>query len=140
VRELLNRVNFDLPETALDQETRRVVYDIVRENQQRGVSQAQIEKQKDEIYNGATASAKDRVKAAFLFSKIAEKENLKVSQEDLLQRIQQLAAMYQIKPEKFIKDLQKRNGFGEIHEQLLNEKVVDFLQQHATLQDVKPAA
>jgi trigger factor len=140
VRALLDRVNFDLPETALAQETRHVVYDIVRENQQRGVSQEQIEKQKNEIYNAATASAKDRVKAAFLFSRIAEKENLKVSQEDLLQRINQLAGMYQIKPEKFIKDLQKKNGFGEIHEQLLNEKVVDFLQQNATLEDVKPVA
>ena len=140
VRALLDRVSFDLPETALAQETRHVVYDIVRENQQRGVSQEQIEKQKNEIYNAATASAKDRVKAAFLFGRIAEQENLKVTQEDLLQRIHQLAGMYQIKPEKFIKDLQKKNGFGEIHEQLLNEKVVDFLQQNATLEDVKPVA
>ena len=38
------------------------------------------------------------------------------------------------------KDPQKRNGFAEIHDQVLNEKVVDFLQQHATLEDAKPEA
>jgi trigger factor len=140
VRALLDRVNFDLPEAALAQETRHVVYDIVRENERRGVSQDQIEKQKDEIYTAASASAKDRVKAAFLFGKIAEKESIKVSQEDLLKRIYQLAGMYQIAPEKFMKDLQKKNGFAEIHEQLLNEKVVDFLQQNAALEDAKPVA
>jgi trigger factor len=36
---LLQQVTFDLPESALASETRNVVYDIVRENQQRGVSQ-----------------------------------------------------------------------------------------------------
>lgn len=139
VRALLDQVTVDLPETALAHETRNVVYDIVRENQKRGVTQDLIEKQKDEIYAAASAGAKDRVKAAFVFQKIAEKEGLKVSQEDMAQRIYQMAAMYQIPADKFMKDLQKRNGFAEIHDQVLNEKVVDFLQQHAKLEDAKPA-
>lgn len=137
---LLKQVNVDLPETAVSQETRNVVYDIVRENQRRGVTQDLIEKQKEEIYAAASAGAKDRVKAAFIFRKIAEKEGIKVSQEDLMRRIYHLAATYQITPEKFIKDLQKREAIGEIHDQVMNEKVVDFLQQHAKLEDVKPEA
>src|SRR5579859_170861 len=51
VRGVLDRVNFDLPETAVAHETRNVVYDIVRENSQRGVGRDVIEKQKDEIYS-----------------------------------------------------------------------------------------
>src|ERR1700677_546029 len=38
MQELLNRVTFDLPETAVSNETRNVVYDIVMENQKRGIS------------------------------------------------------------------------------------------------------
>ena len=140
VSALLKQVNFDLPETAVAQETRNVVYDIVRENQQRGVSQEIIEKQKEEIYNAASAGAKDRVKAAFLLGKIAEKEGIKVSQEEVMQRIHQIAQMSQTTPEKLIKDLQKRDGITDIYQQLQNEKVVDFLQQHAKLEDAKPAA
>src|SRR5580698_8586945 len=48
VRALLGRVNFELPETAVAAETRNVVYDIVRQNTQRGVEREMIEKQKDE--------------------------------------------------------------------------------------------
>jgi trigger factor len=140
VRALLDQITLDLPASALAHETRNVVYDIVRENQNRGVAKELIEKQKEEIYAAASAGAKDRVKAAFVFQKIAEKENIKVTQEELAQRVYQMAAMYQIPPEKFMKDLQKRNGFAEIHDQVLNEKVVDFLQQHAALADAKPEA
>ena len=32
IRSLLNRVNFELPESAVAQETRNVVYDLVQEN------------------------------------------------------------------------------------------------------------
>ena len=65
VRALLDRVSFELPETAVAQETRNVVYDIVRDNQKRGVSRELIEHQKEQIYTAATRGAKERVKAAF---------------------------------------------------------------------------
>jgi FKBP-type peptidyl-prolyl cis-trans isomerase (trigger factor) len=56
VRALLGRVNFDLPESAVAAETRNVVYDIVRQNTQRGIGRELIEKQKDEIYSAAAAA------------------------------------------------------------------------------------
>ena len=140
IRALLGRVNFDLPETAVARETKNVVYDLVQENAKRGVSRETIEKQKDQIYNAASAGAKDRVKVAFLMQKIAEKEDIKVSQQEIAQRINNLAGMYQIPPEKFAKDLQKRNGLIEIYDQIMNEKVLDMLQQNAKVEDVSPAA
>ncbi len=139
MRALLDRVNFEMPESAVARETRNVVYDIVRENTKRGISREVIEQQKDQIYSAATHSAKDRVKASFLLQKIAEKEDIKVANEEILRRVHTLAAMYQITPEKFLKDLQKRNGLIEIYDQIANEKVIDFLQQNAKVEEV-PAA
>ena len=136
VRALLDRVNFELPESAVAQETRNVVYDIVRDNQKRGISRTQIEQEKERIYTAATRGAKERVKAAFLMQKIAEKESIKATQEEIAQRIGALAAMYQIPPDKFVKDLQKRNGLIEIYDQVMNEKVMAFLQQNAKIEEV----
>lgn len=136
MRALLDRVTFDLPESAVAQETRTVVYDIVRENTKRGIGRDVIEQQKDQIYSAATHSAKERVKASFLLQKIAEKEDIKVANEEILRRVHTMAALYQITPEKFLKDLQKRNGLIEIYDQIANEKVIDFLQQHAKIEDV----
>jgi trigger factor len=139
IRSLLDKVNFELPESAVTRETRNVVYDLVQENSKRGVSRETIEKQKEQIYTAASQGAKERVKIAFLLQKIAEKEDIKVSQEEIAQRIAQLAGMYQIPPDKFAKDLQKRNGLIEIYDQLMNEKVLDLLQQQAKIEDVTPA-
>ena len=136
IRGLLDRINFDLPESTVAHETRNVVYDIVKENQKRGISREQIEQEKEKIYSAASQGARERVKVAFLLQKIAEKENIKATNEEVSHRIAQLAAMYQIPPDKFIKDLQKRNGLFEIYEQVTNEKVVDFLQQNAAIENV----
>jgi trigger factor len=135
VRALLDRVSFDLPETAVAQETRNVVYDLVRENTKRGVGREAIEKEKEQIYSAATHSAKERVKLSFLMQRIAEKENIKVSQEEILRRVQTLAAMYQMPPEKFLKDLEKRNGIVEIYDQLAHEKVMEFIEQNAKIEE-----
>jgi len=140
VRSLLNRVNFELPESAVAQETRNVVFDIVQENAKRGVSRDLIEKQKEQIYSAANQGAKERVKVAFLLRKIAEKEDIKVSQEEIAQRINHLAVAYQIPAEKFLKDLQKRNGLIEIFDQIMNEKVLDMLQQNARIEEVPPGS
>ena len=139
IRALLGRVNFDLPETAVAQETRNVVYDLVRENTQRGVPRDVIEKQKEQIYSAATSNAKERVKVQFLLQKIAEKEDIKVAQEEIAQRVHYLAASYQMPPDKFLKDLQKRNGLIEVYDQIMNEKVIEFLEKNAAFEDV-PAA
>jgi trigger factor len=140
MRELLNRVNFDLPESVVLNETRHVVYDLVRENQQRGVSREAIDQQKDQIFSFATHSAKERVKAAFVLGRIAEKEGLKAEPKEVTQRILVLAEQYQIKPDQLIKQLQERNGVAEIEEQIVTSKVMDLLEQHARFEDVLPGA
>ncbi len=140
IRGLLDRVNFELPESAVAQETRNAVYDIVRQNTKRGITREMIEKQKEEIYSAATHNAKERVKLAFLIQRIAEQEALKVSEEEILKRAQSLAALYQIPLEKFLKDLQKRNGVPELYEQILHEKALDLLEKNAVIEDVPPSA
>ena len=140
LRALMGRVGFELPETAVARETRNVVYDLVSENAKRGVPRQVIEQQKEQIYSAATRNAKERVNLQFLLQKIAEKEDIKVSQEEIAKRVHYLAGLYQIPPDKFLKDLQKRNGLIEVYDQIMNEKVIDFLEQNAKFEDVLPDA
>ena len=139
VRALLGRVNFDLPESAVAAETRNVVYDIVQQNTQRGIGRELIEQQKDEIYSAAAGNAKERVKLAFLVQRIAEQEKITVTQEDAVKRAQQLAMMYQMPFDQFLKDLQKRNGVNELYDQVLREKVLDHIEKQAVISTGTPA-
>jgi trigger factor len=140
VRTLLDKVQCELPESVVLQETRNVVYNIVSENQKRGISKEAIDQQKDQIFSAANTTAKERVKVSFLFQKIAARENIKVEQMEIAQRVQELAATYEMPADRFVKELEKRNGWGEIYEQLLNEKVIGFLVENARIEEVEPSA
>src|SRR6185436_17846940 len=62
IKALLASVDFDLPETSLQIETRNIVYEMVNENQQRGVSKEAIETEKDRIFTAAQGIARNRIK------------------------------------------------------------------------------
>jgi trigger factor len=139
VHSLLEKLNFDLPETAVAHETRNVVYDLVRQNTQRGIGRELIEQQKDEIYAAAAGNAKERVRLAFIVQRIAEQEKITVTQEDALKRAQTLAMMYQMPFEAFLKDLQKRNAVNELYEQVRHEKVLELLEKNAIITEAATA-
>lgn len=139
VQALSQKLQFELPESLVQGETRNVVYNIVAENQQRGVTKENIEEKRDEIFSYASQSAKERLKLGFLFGRIAEKEGIKVTRDEITRRVMQIAQQREMKPEKLIKDLDKSGGFGRIHEDILMSKVVDFLEQNAQIEEVEPA-
>jgi trigger factor len=140
VKALLERVSFELPESTLQVETRNVVYEMVNENQRRGVPKEVIEAKKDEIYQAAQGIAKERSKVGFLFHKIAEKEGIRAEQSEFNARIAVLAQANQMAPQKFAQELEKRGTLPEIYQQIIHEKVLNFLHEHAKLEDAPAGA
>lgn len=135
VSALTGDLTCELPESMVMEETRKVVYDIVRENQNRGVARELIDQKKDEIYNVANVNAKERVKTAFVLMRIAEKEKITTNNEEMTRRIIALASQAQMRPELFVKKLREKNALGAIEEQVITAKVLDFLQLHAKIEE-----
>jgi trigger factor len=131
VEQLLASSKFELPESVVREETEGVMYDIVSENQARGVPVELLEEKKQEIYDNASHSAKDMVKLNFILTKIAEAEQIKVTNEEVAQQVQMMAMQRQQPIEKLIKVLQKNNAFPQIERRILSQKVMDFLLQAA---------
>ncbi len=140
IKHMLDSVQCELPDALVSQETRNLVYNVVNENQRRGVPPETIEAQKNEIFQNATITARERVKAAFIFGRIAQKEGVKVEQMDMYQRVQAMAAQYKTTPEKMAKDLEANGGINQVAEQILHEKVLDLLAQNANYEDVPASA
>lgn len=139
IKALLGKIGFELPESIVANETRNVVRDIVQENQRRGVDMDSIQGHKDEIFAAAMTSAKDRVRAAIILNRIAEKEGIKVAEQEVLQRIALIASQRQEKPEKVLREFQQGGQINAIVEQLLTGKVLDFLQLQALITEVAAA-
>ena len=127
VDQLLARTPFDLPESLVAAETRSIIYDMVRENTMRGVTKEELEKRKDEIFGFATQSAKDRLRASFILSAIADAEQIKVEKKEVEERIAQLAQQCRVTPEHLKAQLVEKDGLAEIEEQIRVSKTLDFL-------------
>lgn len=139
VKTLLDKIQCELPESLVLEETRGIVYNIVSENQRRGVPKEAMDAQKDTIYNSANATAKERVKAMFLMHRIAEKEGVRVEQLELANRLQAMAEHYKMPFKKLVEQLEKTNNLQSVHEQVLTDKVIDLLLLNAKMEDVQSA-
>ncbi|MBM3882851.1 MAG: trigger factor [Verrucomicrobia bacterium] len=133
---LLGRVSCELPEAMVQAETKNAVMDIVKTNTERGISKSAIDERKDEIYSVASNNARERVKARIILGRIADKEGIRATEAELTQQVVQLAARYQIKPDRLVKQLQERGALAEIQEQIVSAKVLDFLESQAQIEDV----
>lgn len=131
VEQLLKGVNFDLPPSVVAEETNQTVYEIVSENQARGIPVSLLEEKKDEIYANASKTAQEKVKLSFVARKIADEEKITVSQEELFERLQFLAAQQQMPIEQLIKTVSENGAISNIQDRLLLGKVLDFLLQNA---------
>jgi trigger factor len=133
---LLGKVEFELPESLVKQETRSIIYEVVRENSLRGASKEQLEEKKDEIFGFATQNAKGRLRTSFILDAIAEAEQIKVEEVEIEQRIAEVAQRSRTTPEKLKAELAEKNGFGEIEEQILVGKTLDFLVANAKIETI----
>jgi trigger factor len=137
VEYLLGRVQFELPESLVAQETRSIIYEVVRENSLRGVTKEQLEEKKDEIFGHATRSARERLRSSFILEAIAEAEKIKVEPAEIEERIARMAEGYRVTPERLKAQLTERGGLGELEEQILVGKTLDFLIANAKVEPTK---
>jgi trigger factor len=121
-------------------ETRRILADIVRENQARGVADDVLKQNEQEIVGSAAQNARERLKGTFILLKIADVEGIKPTQAEFDQRIAYLAARYDMKPDKLVKKLDERNAIDQILEEVLTSKVLDFLAANASVSTIPAVA
>jgi len=103
---LASHVECELPQSYVKDETRRIMSEIVR------------------------------LKANFILSRIAEKEGIEVKPQELRERVQVLANQYRVKYEKMMSDLEEKRVIGQVREEVLIGKVLDFLTSNANVEIV----
>jgi len=138
VDKLLGAVNCDLPETIVNEATRAAVHNIVQQNHQRGVGKEIIEENKDKIYANAKTDAEVRVKANYILSKIAEKEGIKVTDQELSRQVAAMAAQQKIKPQKLAQQLKDNGTLYQVQAEIMNAKVIDLLEEKAKVTEIDP--
>ncbi|HEY4256845.1 MAG TPA: trigger factor [Candidatus Udaeobacter sp.] len=133
-RYLHEHIQFELPPALLQNETRRALAELVQRNRERGVTDEMLKEKEKELIDGAAGVAAQRLKTNFILHRIADREKIQVTKEDLDLRIRQEAARYDISPDKMRKELQQKDALDEVAEQILLGKTLDFLKASVSIE------
>jgi trigger factor len=113
----------------------------MEENLNRGVPEAEFEKNKQELYENARRAAAGRVKVQLLLAKIAEKEKIQADERDLDGAIMREAVRSNQRPEKVAKEMAKdRDRLRTLQQAIVFDKALDFLVSKATVTTAAPKA
>ncbi len=133
---LASHVECELPQSYVKDETRRIMSEIVQHNQMRGISENVLRENQKDIISAASRNARDRLKANFILTRIAEKEGIEVKPPEIRERVEELAIQYRVKFEKMMSDLEEKRALGQVREEVLIGKVLDFLTSNANVEIV----
>jgi|694.fasta_scaffold30808_1 trigger factor len=126
-------VEFEIPETLLQAETQNQADALVQSAAQSGMNDEEITSQREALLDTAAAQAKTNIKTNFILQEIAEKENIVVNDNELVQHLLGIAQKRKEDPSKFIKSLQRNGKIPGVRNSLLINKALDFLLEHASV-------
>lgn len=131
-QKILDTPDFPLPQQAVEDESNSIFQSRAQRAIQQGTKQEDIESQKDELWKEARIQGEARVKLTLILAKIAEKEKVDVSNEDLARAASQEAMMMRKDPTTYIKELSKdRRQLHRLRQDILHDKTLDLVADKA---------
>ncbi|WP_193211100.1 trigger factor [Luteolibacter marinus] len=129
-------VDFELPEDLLRHETQGQADALVERGMKSGMSEEEIAAQQAEIFATAGDQARTNLKTNFILQEIARAEGISVSDNELVNHLARIAQSRKENPKKFIKELQRGGRLPGIRNSMLVGKAIDFILEHATVEEV----
>ena len=140
IRFLHERISFDLPPLLLKNETRRALNELVHRNRERGVPDEMLKGKEKELIEGAGGLAAHRLKTNFILHRIAEQEKIKVTREEIDERIREQAKQYNISIDKMRKELEEHDRIDGLAEEILLGKTLDLLKANVSVTPLAESA
>jgi trigger factor len=132
---ILDVLNFDMPEDMIKREAELLAEKRHMDLHRRGVKEDEIHKTMEGYQKTSEGEIRKSFKAQLLVRKIAEKEKIFCTEEDVNARISAMAAVYN-KPVEQIKALYEERGWiNTMREEIRAEKVRIFLRENAEIAD-----
>ncbi|MBE7704628.1 MAG: trigger factor [Cyanobacteria bacterium SIG29] len=137
---LLEKTNIDIQDTMINREIQALMGEFrQRINMQGGNFDQMLEKEGHEkVYAQMKEEAVKRIKTSLIVGKIALEENVSVSQEDIQEKITDLASIYRTTTENIVAEIQKNmNLLHSMNQQVITEKVTKLLIDSAKVKYTK---
>jgi len=132
VRELIQRNDFEVPDSLVEQQIDIRLERGLRALAAQGLTAEQMKKMDlHRLRAGQREQAIHDVKAALLLERVAEEENVQVSDKELNQELESLARQSKQTSEAVRARLTRDGGLDRIRTRIRNEKTLDFLYRQS---------
>jgi trigger factor len=128
---LKNTVLTDLPDSMVEQETRRILRRMVFENLRNGVPQAELESHQQDLYQSASRGSQDRVKLDYILHRIADDSGIQVSADEVAQEYEILAQRMETTVAKVRQRIEKEHLEESMQDDLRSQKTLQMILTHA---------
>jgi trigger factor len=137
MKKLLEAHKFEVPESLVNQQTQHRMETIARQMMQRGVDPRNPEINWEGAREELKGQAAEDVRATMLLEKIADEENIFVSDEEVEAEIDNIATASRQPKEQVRAALTKNGGERSIAHRLRSRKALDLLVENARITDAE---
>ena len=135
--QLLAEANIELPEGLVKRQASDILVRRRLQLRYQGVPEDEIEEELAREQSASEESADREFKVYFLFERVAEKEKLFVTENEVENRVAQLANSYRLSVQRMRQYLEERGALSQLRIQMREEKVIEFVLKHAEIQDAE---
>ena len=137
---LLEKTEIDIQDSMINREIQALMGEFKqRINMQGGNFDEMLEKEgHQKVYEQMKEEAVKRIKTSLIIGKIAQEEQVAVSQEDIQGKIGELANIYRTSADNIVSEIQKNaNLLHSMSQQVITEKVTKLLVENAKVNYTK---
>lgn len=135
---LLENHDFEVPNRLVAFEVEQMIKQTEDQLKQAGMSLEAAGLSKEKLVQQNAEVATKRVRGDFILKKIGEVEEIKIEDEDLERGFKRIGDQYNMTVAKVKEYFKSRDDLLPFMNELLNEKILHFLKEQATLVDEKP--
>ena len=139
MRVLIETHDFEIPPRLVAYEIEAMIKELENNLERQGVTLEAAGFNRDALVEQYKLAAQSRVKGDFLLKKVAEKEGLKLENEDIDKGFKRISEQYNMPVSEVKKYFSSRDDLLPFMAELLNEKILSFLLDAAKMKIV-PAA
>jgi len=137
VDELLKRAHLEAPQSLVNNQIQELLRQLKTNQMMQGEKKEDIESKEKQIQDIAKKEAVRRVKISFILQRIAQQENIQVTDEDIDKRTEAIAQSSAQSPVQVREYLQKQHLIPSLEAELKSRKTIDFLLSEAQIYETK---
>jgi trigger factor len=136
IEKLLENNQFEVPQVFVNRQVSYMIADTQRRMAMRGMKRDETPERYKELYDHYKDEASKIVRTTLLLKNIGEKESISVSDQEIEEKIRELAQLRGQNYDSLKESLESGNMLEDIRNEILNTKVFDFIEDKAKVEIV----